>query len=184
MSQLYKNLAAGPVPPTVPTQFTTDDGSIAIPSANNLNVLSTAVTENNLNGIQTRAVAPNSDNLFIELTNRATGAVSTNDATPTNAIVFPLAASPTVYVFSGLITAFDTTDIAGAGYFFTAAARTTGAAAILISAPKFDTIFEEAGISPADIDITVSGNNFNVVVIGIAAKAIDWLVQFTYSQVI
>ena len=38
MSQIYKSSASGPAPPTVPTQFTTDDGSKAIPAANNLNV--------------------------------------------------------------------------------------------------------------------------------------------------
>ncbi len=37
MSQIIKNRATGPVPPAVPTQFTTDSG-VAIPAANNLNV--------------------------------------------------------------------------------------------------------------------------------------------------
>lgn len=37
MSQVIKNLASGPVPPSVPTQFTTDNG-VAVPALNNLNV--------------------------------------------------------------------------------------------------------------------------------------------------
>ena len=37
MSQIIKSLVSGPVPPAVPTQFTTDSG-IAVPAGNNLNV--------------------------------------------------------------------------------------------------------------------------------------------------
>ena len=39
MSQIIKNLAAGPVPPSVPTSFLLDDGNSAVPSANILEVL-------------------------------------------------------------------------------------------------------------------------------------------------
>jgi len=38
MSQFYVGVSAGSLPPSVPLQFTTDSG-IAVPSANNLNVI-------------------------------------------------------------------------------------------------------------------------------------------------
>lgn len=183
MSQIYKSLLSGPVPPAVPTQFTADDATIAIPAANNLNVLSRATTDNNLSGIQTTADPNGSDNLYVELTNRLFGGLSTIDATPTTIINFPLGAGPYVLTLDGFISAYNNTVPSGAGYFFTAAVRTDGVTATLIGS-EFTSEFEEVGMSAADVGIAVSGNNLRITVTGIVGNIINWLSQCTYSRVI
>lgn len=181
MSQIYKNLAAGPVPPTVPTSFITDVNSPAIPAANVLNVVGGSSTANSSNGIRTDG-SSGSNTLTVQLTNRVQGTVTTANATPTTIISFSLGATPGVYTFSGDITAYDTTDIAGASYGVISGIRTTGAAAIEIGT-QFNTNFEEAAMTTADIDVTVSGNNVVFQVTGIAATNIDWDALFTYRFV-
>lgn len=182
MSQIYKSSASGPAPPTVPTQFTTDDGSKAIPAANNLNVLSTETTDDNINGIQTRAVAPNSDNLYIELTNRISGFTGTNDGAVHPIITFPLGATPGTYKFDGNIEAYNTTSISGACYGFQIGIRTDGATGTIIGV-TFDDDFEEAAMSAADFNATASGNNLLVTVTGIVGQNIDWRALVTYRFV-
>jgi|SRR5579863_4936093 len=61
MSQIIKNLASGPVPPTVPTSFVTDNGTV-IPSGNVVNV-------NGGVGVSTSANPNGSNNLVISLNN-------------------------------------------------------------------------------------------------------------------
>ena len=121
--------------------------------------------------------------MYVELTNRATGAISTIDATPTTIITFSLGATPAVFILDGFISGLNNTVTSGAGYFFSASARTDGATATAIGV-EFTSEFEEAGMAASDVDVTVSGNNLIVQVTGIAANAIDWLAQFTYSRVI
>jgi len=181
MSQIFRDSTSGPVPPTVPEQFTADDGTIGVPVANNFNLLSRATTENNYNGIQTTTDPNGSANHYTELTNRLFGGVSTNDSTPTAIITFPLGATPGTFTFDGFISAHNTSVPSGAGYFFTAAMRTTGAAAIEIGV-EFTSEFEEAALAASDVTISAVGNNFVITVTGIAATAIDWLAQATYSR--
>jgi hypothetical protein len=182
MSQIYKPLTStGPIPPTIATTYTTDDGSIAIPAANNLNVLSTAVTTNNINGIQTRAVAPNSSNLFIELTNRLFGGISSIDASQATIIIFPLSATPAVYTFDGIFSGLNTTVPSGASFFFTAGARTDGTTASILGS-DFSTKFVDGGMTATNVNIIPSGNSLLFVVFGIAANNITWLSQVTYSR--
>ncbi len=179
MSQIIKNLAAGPVPPAVPTQFTTDDGTIAIPVLNNLNLLSRDTNENNDNGIRTKADPNNSDNLFIELTNRVTGLITTLNANPVTIISLNLGSTPGVYVIEGDLTAFNLTDIAGASYTFVGAAITDGVIATEIAVENKN-VFEQVTMTAADFNYGVTGNTAFLQVIGIVGKVINWNALFTY----
>jgi hypothetical protein len=181
MSQFFKSVN-GVIPPGTAIVTVTGDDGVPVPpdAAGNLNLFGGETTANNLFGIRTVNTAANTES--VQLTNRVQGFISTNDATPNNIITFPLGATPGVYSFQGSIEAFDTTDTAGGAYTFTAAVRTTGAAAIQIGTEIKD-VFEEAAMSTADFDITVSGNNLIVQVTGIAATAIDWRALVTYRFV-
>lgn len=181
MSQIFRDSTSGPVPPTVPEQFTADDGTIGVPVANNFNLLSRETSANNLNGIQTTTDPNGSDNHYTELTNRLFGGVSTNDGSTTTIITFPLGATPATFTLDGFISAINLTTPAGAGYFFSAAVRTDGITATAIGV-EFTSEFEEAALSASDVNVGVSGNNLIITVTGIAATLITWLSQATYSR--
>jgi hypothetical protein len=180
MSQVIKNLASGPVPPAVPTSFVTDDGT-AIPAANILNVNGVDSTENNANGILTRANPDLSDNLEVVITNRLQGTVTTADATPTPIITF----TPTVigtYTIETRIGAYNTTDTLGAGYSLFGTARYDGVNSNLCGTAD-RIVNEEAGMETASVTFTVSGANILINAVGIAAKTINWSAVGLYTFV-
>lgn len=189
MSQFYVNSSAAPLPPTVPTSFTTDvrDNTTnspgnATPSANVIQILGRDTSQNNDNGIRTDADPNNGNIVYVELTNRVTGAVTTTDATTTTIISLNLGSNPGVFIAQGDLTAYNLTDIAGASYTFEGAMRTTGAAAVEIGV-EGKNVFEEVAMAAADFTISASGNNLIVQVTGIAGKTIDWNAFFTYRFV-
>ena len=185
MSQIYKSLTSGPVPPAVPTQFTADDGSIGVPVANNFNLLSNFTSANNNNGIQTTTIANGSANHYTQLTNRIQNVVTTTNATPAAISTFALGATPGVYTFDINIAGYDVTDNEGVGYSIFGTIRTTGASGVVIGTP--DKIVNEetspVDLSPADVALTVSGNNAIVQVTGLAATTIHWNSIATYIKV-
>lgn len=184
MSQIFKPSTGGTpvIPPDVPEVFQTDVNSPAIPAANILKVFGGQTSINNLLGVQTDG-SSGSNTLTVQLTNRLQGAISTIDATPTTIITFALGATPAVFTLDGFISALNNTVASGAGYFFSAAVRTNGAAAIDLG-HEFTSVFQEVAMSTAAVAVGVSGNNLVITVTGIAATAIDWLSQATYSRVI
>ncbi len=184
MSQVYKDLTAGPVPPSVPTAFVTQNGT-AVPAANILIINGFDSVENNDNGIITKGGVVGtgtSNEVDVVITNRTTGQVTTTDATPTTIISFALGAVPGVFYARGNIVAYDLTDVAGGAYDFSTGARTTGAAGTELGT-EYKDVFEEAAMATADFNIIVSGNNLIVQVVGIVAKTIDWNAELTYRFV-
>jgi|ERR1700754_4522317 len=181
MSQFFIQGSGGTPPPPGTVGFLSGQiGTNPVPpdGANNINIFAEETTANVLVGIQTRGDAAG-NTIWVQLTNRIQGFISTNDATPTTIITFPMGATPGVYKFDGNIEAFNTTDVAGAAYGFQIAIRTTGAAGTVIGV-SFDDDFEEAAMAAANFTVTASGNNYLVQVIGIAGKAIDWRCLTTY----
>lgn len=181
MSQIYKSGISGPVPPTVATTYVTDVNSPAIPAANTLNVVGGQTTANNDNGIRTDG-SSGSNTLTVQLTNRATGTVTTNDATVTTISTFALGATPGVYYFEGNVQAFNSTIPAGGTYAFSIGFRTDGATATELGS-EFHDIFEDPAFATADIFATTSGNNAVFQVQGVAATTINWNTEYFYRKV-
>lgn len=168
MSQIYKSLISGPVPPTVPTSFVTDSGT-AVPAANILNVVTPG------GGTQGIATSGSGNTILVTVTdNSLSGTVTTVGATTGNLITFPLGAIPGTYTFDIKVAGFAVAGgPLGAGYTLVGAVRTTGAAAILLPSQALDS-FEEGGLVPSAFSLTVSGNNAVFQVLGTAGTTIDW----------
>jgi hypothetical protein len=174
------NTSSGPVPPSVPTSFVTQNGT-AVPALNILLVNGATSTENNTNGIISKGGVigtGTSNEMDLVLTNRVTGSVTTTDATLTTLISFTLPAAG-VYAFDVNIAALNTTDSLGASYALFVGVRGTGAAAVKLNLED-KIVNEEAGNTLCNSSVSVSGNNVLFQVTGIAGKTFKWSGVGTY----
>jgi hypothetical protein len=167
LSQIIKNLAAGPVPPSVATSYVTDDGT-AIPAGNVLNVLGGS-------GIQTYADPNLSNNLFIKIQNSTTDIGQTVDVQTINLSTIDCSIAGT-YFFTSEIAAFTTgSNGLGAQLFTTAISD----GVILTIVDDTDSV---SHITPAlsgpgstiDYEIVASGTNALLQVTGENTFTIDW----------
>ena len=172
--------SSGPVPPSVATSYVTDDGT-AIPALNVLDVLGVDSTENNANGILTRANPNLSNNLEIVVTNRIQGTATTVGAVTSPMITF----TPTVigtYTIESRVTAYNTTSLLGGGYSLFGSARFDGVNSNICG--LVDRIVNEEGaMSSANATMTVSGANILINAVGYAAQTINWSVVSLYTFV-
>lgn len=190
MSQVYKNLASGPVPPVVATSYTTDvrDNSTnspgtAIPASNNLDILGRDTNQQNDNGIRTDADPNNGDFIYVELTNRQTATITTTDDTLTTIQTFSLGATAGTFYFYGNVQAFNSTTPASGAYSYSGGFRTDGITATELGIELHDE-FEDPSFVTADIFLSASGNNVLLQVQGVAATSINWNSLLEYRRVI
>jgi len=188
LSQIYKSLASGPVPPTVPTQFNEQTGS-AVPSANILIIDAFDSFENNDNGVTTKGGVAAGDppgtgatnEVSIYLTNRQTATATTIDATLTTILTLAAGTTGAIYVY-GNVQAFNSTNPAAGTYSFSGGFRTDGVTATELGTEVHDE-FEDPVLVASDIFVTSSGNNILVQVQGIAATSINWNCLLEFRRV-
>jgi hypothetical protein len=195
MSQIIKNLdSGGPLPPAIPTSFTTDyksdftAGGTSIPAANVLNVVGgndNADPISNDNGIATQSDPDDSDNLLILLTNRLFGGTTNVGIGPNDIITFALASgTPTAYQFQFQIVGRDTGTGDSLGYTVFSAAKTDGTTSTIIETPYIDIDQDSSLISGgATATFIASGNNVILQVSGVMGHEITYKALGTYIQI-
>jgi hypothetical protein len=181
LSQIYKSSSTGPSPPTVATQFTADDSTVAIPSSNNLNVFSRDTTDNNVNGVQTTADPNNSENLYVEITNRFHASGSTVGATTDDLVTFALGGSARTFLFNFNVAGFESSTPASAGFNTYTTVRTDGATATIVDDTDAITHTDSA-LTSTKAEVIASGNNAILRVTGEAGLTVSWTTVGTYIR--
>lgn len=183
MSNIFKAITAGSLPPVVPTSFNTQDGT-GVPAANVLIINGDDSTENNANGIISKGgvVGTGTANeVDIVLTNRLVGSVTTAGLVTSAIITF----TPTVigtYTIECRISAYNTTSSLGSGYSLFGSARFDGVNSIVCG--TVDRIVNEEGtMSSANATFTVSGADIIISGVGYAAQNINWNAVALYTFV-
>jgi hypothetical protein len=168
--------------PSIATTFRADDLSTAVPAGNILDVLSVDSTDNNDNGIQTRAAA---NDVTVQLTNRLQGSATSTNASNADTISFPLGGAVAVYRFRFDVAGRSTAGVAvgeGAGYTVFGSARTDGAAATVIGTALQD-VDEDAALNGCTVSFVASVNSVILRLNGIAGETISFNAVGTFVVV-
>ena len=178
------NSASGPVPPTVPTSFVTQDGT-AVPAANILLVDGFDSIENNDNGIITKGGVVGtgtSNEVDVILTNRISVTATTSDGGgQTQTVTLMTPSNSTAQTFTALITGFDSVNNIAIGGEQIGLARTAAGVVTIIGIN--DTFDEsDAALNTADWNVISGGATTQIQFTGVAGHSIAWRCLFEYTQ--
>lgn len=184
MSQIIKDLSAGPVPPSVATTYETNSGD-AVPALHILIIHGTDSVEENPLGITVKGgpVVGVSNEVDIVLTNRFHGSGTTVGAVTADLITFGLSGTPATFFFNFSTAAFNSSTPAGASYETFSTVSTDGVTATVIG--DTDSIAHvQAALMGSVAEMVASGNNAIFRVTGVAGLTINWTVVGTYIKAI
>ncbi len=181
MSQFFQGVTAGSLPPSVPTSFETDINSPAVPAGNQLDVFGNSVTDDNLKGIQTDG-SSGGDTLTIELTNRYSGTLITNDNTLTTICSCPMTYG-SVYTFTGIIVGYNTTDNISLSVSFVCSCRTIDSLTNPVLLSDFQFLVQEDTPQATQVTVTASKTGFTFFqVAGLVGKTYSWKCVGTFIK--
>lgn len=184
MSQVFKPLtSSGPIPPTIPTAFITDDGT-AIPAANILNVNGLDSIENNNNGILTRADPNLSNNLQVILSNRIVITTTTSDGAGQTQIINVLTPPiSTGLTFKMRVNGYDSTNNETSGGELVGAGRVSAGGVLVIIGTNDTFLQEDVALNTTNWDVVDNASPIlQATFSGIAGRTIDWVALFEYTQ--
>lgn len=183
MSQFYKGVTAGDLPPDVPLEFVTDDGT-AVPVDNTLNLLADDTQQNNENGITTTA---SGDTVTILLTNR----IQTNgtsfgsgdeDFTLLSFDAAPFVGTPGTYTVDLQVAGFEPTTPASAIGNIFGGIRTDGTTPVLVGKDEFYDAESGSPIVGSTATLEVVGNDLVLRINDTSGLNIRWDITGTYTR--
>ncbi len=172
-------MSGGPIPPTIPTQFTTDfaaNGSttgIVVPENNNVYVLGNPPAPVGTTGIVTQAfqtTVPN-DTILVRFLD---GSITTSDGLgQTRTIITINISNNSSFTLQMLVTAYETaTGLTFGGRLTVIGVNNAGTVTI---AAQLEKLQDGSGaLAACSFTATPSGTQINLTVTGIAGRTIDW----------
>lgn len=173
MSQIYKSLISGPVPPAVPTSFKTDVQDNFLFSAGSGTSVPIANVEQIYgdNGIQTSANTVTNNVIQIRFNSANVNTVSNETVT---AMLFPTINNST-FSTQVLVAGFCATQSQGVGGSTVATVVNVAGVATLVDEPDYD-VNTGAALTDATFSVTAVGANLVISVTGSLGNPITWAV--------
>ncbi len=175
MSQIYKRVTSGDLPPDVPTTFTTDlSTTLPVPA---LGLGTTTPVSNNVRVAGDNGIVVISDPLQPKLMHFgfSSGVATTSDGTSQTQTIIPFTlTNNTVLTIQVIVSGRDTGTGDGVGGYCTATVKNfAGVASIVGTAPDI-LVTADASIATATFTVGVTGAQFIVTVTGVAGRTINW----------